>query len=377
MKILLVLLLSSSAFASRQQPLFIGTTAEKSAIAAPKTNQVVYDLTLDQFQKWNGSSWIQIAAGGGGGGGPITTDSITTNTPSDSLSVQTPNAAQLTGSMTYATGNASGGFNSGGMTFKSGTSSSFRGSVTFDFLNYIFTTHGLGESIIPSSNNSIFLGTHGNAWSQVYSQDIVGNNRVAAGDITLGFGALEPTPFVGLPGSQTAVVGLTGFGAFGAPGAVSMYTQNDNTANSTATANVYIESGNKTAGTGNSGDIITQTGTSAGGVRGSYKIASPLVLQNSLTFTNRVSTSGTTTISAVTDFWVGINFAGAAAANLPACTDGLTYIIKDTSGAASTNNITINRAGSDTFEGGGTTKVINTNFGFAKLNCKTAVWYQW
>lgn len=45
---------------------------------------------------------------------------------------------------------------------------------------------------------------------------------------------------------------------------------------------------------------------------------------------------------------------------------GVPLIIADASGNASTNNLTINRAGSDTFSGD-TSLTINTDFGFARL----------
>lgn len=47
-----------------------------------------------------------------------------------------------------------------------------------------------------------------------------------------------------------------------------LITCSNNDADANPTDDVFIESGNKTAGTGDSGDIITQTGTSAGGTRG-------------------------------------------------------------------------------------------------------------
>lgn len=75
----------------------------------------------------------------------------------------------------------------------------------------------------------------------------------------------------------------------------------------------------------------------------------------------RVSTSATTTISAATDCTVGINVSGAAAVNLPAGVNGQYFIIADTSGAANTNNITINRNGSDTINGA-TSLVLNANY---------------
>jgi len=74
----------------------------------------------------------------------------------------------------------------------------------------------------------------------------------------------------------------------------------------------------------------------------------------------------------VTDYYIGVTSTAAARTiTLPAasaCFDstnnvGMTFIVKDESNAAATNNITVTRAGSDTFTGGATSTVINTNGG--------------
>jgi len=57
---------------------------------------------------------------------------------------------------------------------------------------------------------------------------------------------------------------------------------------------------------------------------------------------------------------------GARGVTMPAASawiGGKTFWVKDGNGNASSANITMTRAGSDTFEGGGTTNVISTNFG--------------
>ena len=65
-----------------------------------------------------------------------------------------------------------------------------------------------------------------------------------------------------------------------------------------------------------------------------------------------------------TDAFILVSFAGAVTINLPsaASRNGYPLVIKDISGAAGTNNITINRDGSDTIEGA-TSIVINTDWG--------------
>lgn len=80
-------------------------------------------------------------------------------------------------------------------------------------------------------------------------------------------------------------------------------------------------------------------------------------------------------VDAADDYWVGVNVAGAATVNLPAGVDGMEYHIKDISGNASTNNITINANGADTFEGGGASYVANVDYRGLTLVFYDGVWY--
>jgi len=73
----------------------------------------------------------------------------------------------------------------------------------------------------------------------------------------------------------------------------------------------------------------------------------------------RVATTATVT-AATSDGVILINRAGAVAVNLPAGVDKQVLWIGDVSGAAETNNITINRAGANTIFGG-TSYVLNQN----------------
>ena len=60
----------------------------------------------------------------------------------------------------------------------------------------------------------------------------------------------------------------------GSPGSLNkmaMHTANDATADANATGDLHLETGNKTAGTGDSGSVVIYTGTSAGGTRGAIK----------------------------------------------------------------------------------------------------------
>lgn len=83
---------------------------------------------------------------------------------------------------------------------------------------------------------------------------------------------------------------------------------------------------------------------------------------------NCVTVSGTSRTITTNDMGkiISMTNSAARAVTMPAANTwigGKTFWVKDGNGNAGTNNITMTRAGSDTFEGGGTTNVINTNWG--------------
>jgi len=105
----------------------------------------------------------------------------------------------------------------------------------------------------PDGNNTRSLGIVGLAWSDVVSEQFnINNSGIIGRGLTL-------------PSGQTGAVGLR---ADGAASQVALYTEDEATADATASGSVNIETGNKTAGTGDSGDINLQIGTSAGGSQG-------------------------------------------------------------------------------------------------------------
>ena len=69
----------------------------------------------------------------------------------------------------------------------------------------------------------------------------------------------------------------------------------------------------------------------------------------------------------IDDLFIDVNVSQATTLNLPANSPiGTNYMIKDSSGNASSNNITIVTQGADTIEGS-STKVISSNYGLVKL----------
>jgi len=91
---------------------------------------------------------------------------------------------------------------------------------------------------------------------------------------------------------------------------------------------------------------------------------------------SRVATAADYT-ALVSDSVVGVTSTAAARTiTLPsaaAMTPGARMTVKDESGAAAVNNITISRAGTDTIEGA-ITKVISTNYGTVTLYSTGSVW---
>lgn len=90
--------------------------------------------------------------------------------------------------------------------------------------------------------------------------------------------------------------------------------------------------------------------------------------------------TATTYTALLTDHIIGVTSTAAARTiNLPVAAsagEGFILIVKDESGGAGTNNITIDGDGSETIDGA-TTKVINTNYGAVRLYCTGSAWFTW
>jgi len=92
---------------------------------------------------------------------------------------------------------------------------------------------------------------------------------------------------------------------------------------------------------------------------------------------NRTATAVTYT-ALVTDCIIGVtSTASARTINLPLAAtagEGKIFVIKDESGGAAANNITIDGSGAETIDGAAT-KVISTNYGTATLYCSGTAWF--
>lgn len=104
--------------------------------------------------------------------------------------------------------------------------------------------------------------------------------------------------------------------------------------------------------------------------------ASSALLTKMLLWSTQTITAGTGTVAS-TDVHVWVNFAGAVALTMPDAAAWLTahpfsdLVIKDISGAAGANNITLNRAGSDLMDGAASLD-ITSNFGGFRFKVSAA-----
>ncbi|HJU23077.1 MAG TPA: hypothetical protein VJ891_11270 [Casimicrobiaceae bacterium] len=99
-----------------------------------------------------------------------------------------------------------------------------------------------------------------------------------------------------------------------------------------------------------------------------------LTVTGSFDCSHRQYTSTPVTLSSANDCIAGINVASAATVNLPAPVNGLEIIVKDESGAAATNNITMQASGGANIDNA-TTRVINQNYGAVLFYSDSSKWY--
>lgn len=118
------------------------------------------------------------------------------------------------------------------------------------------------SNITPASINTYDLGSASLPWRTLFTKQL--SLYTASGNLN---GRLEQSART-LPSGASSSINFSSDYAGSYSGNISVYSFDESTANATATGTLYLETGNKTAGTGNSGNINIKTGTSAGGIRG-------------------------------------------------------------------------------------------------------------
>ena len=186
--------------------------------------------------------------------------------------------------------------------------------------------------IIPDTHSTYDLGSQTKAFEDAWVERL---QLVNSG--TTAYGGISDT--VAMPSGVSVDLYM---GAQGNGKSSGVTTASDGTANATATGAYRIETGNKTSGTGDSGSIIAQPGTSSGGQPGQIHLNGGLRLGYG-------TYNSTSTITADENL---IDALGTITLTLPPVSglSGKTITIKHT-GTSLSDVITIDGDGSETIDG--------------------------
>lgn len=192
---------------------------------------------------------IVAVANGGTGRSTLTANNVLLGNGTSSVSFVAPGTS----------GNV---LTSNGTTWVSSAGAGGGASTT---LNNLGVT-SVNADLLPASS-AINIGSFSNPWGTIASNTIIGKTNGKFGDQTVGHTQVQG--FTPGPSGISAFGSISSFNGITTSGVPFLvYTQNNADVDSSATGKVAIESGNKTAGTGNSGDISLRIGTSSGGTRG-------------------------------------------------------------------------------------------------------------
>ena len=185
---------------------------------------------------------------------------------------------------------------------------------------------------------------------------VTNNTAVALSDLT-GLGALSNSLtsaniFVGNGSNVATGVALSGDATISNAGALTLATVNSNTG---------------AFGSANTVPVITTNG------KGLVTAVSTATISQSSITTRKTVTASYSVLT--TDYIVGVNASAAATITLPAVAANLTFVIKDESGAAGTNNITIATTGTGVNIDGQATVVMNLNYQSVSLYCTGTQWF--
>lgn len=138
------------------------------------------------------------------------------------------------------------------------------------YLSNLLSPTDVNQDLIPDSHNSKALGEAATKWTELWTSGRVSSPqiRVVPG------GSNSTTPDATFKTYSTAETpdARDASGIASNNNDIALFTENSSAADANPTYDVLIATGNKTAGTGNSGDIDIRTGTSSGGTKGALNI---------------------------------------------------------------------------------------------------------
>lgn len=117
---------------------------------------------------------------------------------------------------------------------------------------------------------------------------------------------------------------------------------------------------------------VASTGVTLGPQSSSTAVHS---INGGIVYTTRTITANLTIDTTTKDYIILCNQSGAINVTLPAPSNGRVLIIKDISGTANTNNITLVRNGSESIEGIAASKILQTNWGAWTFTSDGTNWF--
>lgn len=166
-------------------------------------------------------------------------------------------------------------------------------------LSNLSGTTAVNVDLLPVSNHTINIGSTSLNYATTRSNIlVVGTNGSSVGQVRLQAGSVEHMRLASdtqtIPSGAVVVNTLRAI----SENAIALYSANNSVNDASLTGNIYIETGNKTVGTANSGNINIQTGT-ATGTRGEINLSASSVDFQS-TAAKNINSLTSATASAIT-----------------------------------------------------------------------------
>lgn len=141
-------------------------------------------------------------------------------------------------------------------------------------LSNLTSPTAINQDLNPNAPNTFSMGTSTNMWAVINNSGIriFNAGRISTEDAGLRYLTIDSeNNSLAIPSGISDIgvsLSVTGNPGLANNNSLVMFSVNSSTNNALQTGDVRIETGNKSAGTGNSGSIVSRTGTSSGGTRG-------------------------------------------------------------------------------------------------------------
>lgn len=265
--------------------------------------------------------------------------------------------------------NNSTAYTAGSIIFSDGT------KLAQDNANFFYssTTHSLGLGVIPAANILLDVVADTSAATQVEQLTGYGANNIGVRIRHARGTSASPTALQSA--DPLGFIGARGYGAsqFAAQNTGSIqFTATENFTNTANGTMVVFNATPNGAVTLAEVARMTSTGITLGPQTSSAAIHS---VNGGVNFTTRTITANLTVDTTTTDCVILCNAAGAITVTLPTPTAGRRLVIKDISGAATANNITIARHAAENIEGLAASYLIQVSYATVILHSDGTNWW--